>query len=124
MVLEVDPPDCAHCDGLSETASSGLVTHGPVRAVQEPSGEVQESEVTGHDGELSSASTSAWPGLKGVMKWFTGTRKGYHDDRNSLLAIETRQYLPIIRRPFVAETMQSINIPKDIHVWLPTSIVM
>lgn len=122
MVLEVDPPDCAHCDGLPETASSGLVTHGPVRAVQEPSEEGQELEVTGHDGELSSASNSAWPGF--VKKWFTGTRKGYHDDRNSLLAFETRQYLPTTRRPFVAETTQSINIPKDIHVYLPSSIVM
>lgn len=104
MVLDVDPPTCAHLDRLPETPSSGMGTNDAVRAVQEPKGQDQGLEPRNRDGEFSSTqenTSTVWQGLMSVKQWLPGRGKRYRDDRNSLLVIETRQYLPTTGRPSV-----------------------
>lgn len=121
LILEVDPPECAH-----RIERPRIVNPGTVRAMQEPQGQGPALKARDHDAKFSSTQktpSSIWRGLMRVKKWFTGLDRRYRDDREALLLIETRKWPPPAGPPSIAETMQSINILQDIHVWLPTSIV-
>lgn len=105
MILEVDPPDLAQGDGLTKTPSSGMGTPAAFRAVKEPQGQAPGLEARRHDREFSRISipiSFVWRGLMSVKKCFTGTGR-YHDDRDSHLVMETRQYLPTTAWPSAAE---------------------